>query len=226
MPQSQSRTIAEEGGLNSVRWSGIRKRGEDGRLRLSARFDRLKYSIEIGFPGPLAAALAGEPMIKEERIEATQGKRTVLLMERKNSFVSVRSDSGAWSSRKDAVLPSEAALAGFFNGKECPEIDLIRSAMLGWRFYHDFRTDPASPVRKPCLAITTPSLGADGSDLAAAWRHSIPSGKTQRTCRMRSRMPSRALSSARGKETARVNSIFNSRICRVRLGRMNCPTAR
>ena len=34
--------------------------------------------------------------------------------------------------------------------------------------YHDFRTDPASPIRKPCLAIMTPSLSADGSDLAAA----------------------------------------------------------
>jgi predicted ATPase len=89
-------------------------------------------------------------------------------MERKNSLVSVRDDSGTWSSHKDAVLPSEPALAGFYDGKQCPEIDLIRNAMLGWRFYHDFRTDPASPIRKPSLAITTPSLSADGSDLAAA----------------------------------------------------------
>jgi predicted ATPase len=163
-----TRTIADEGGLNSVCWSGIRKRGEDGRLRLSAKFDQLRYSIEIGFPGPLEAAFSGEPMIKSESIEATQGKRTVLLMERKNSLVSVRNDSGAWVNHKEAVLPSEPALAGFYNGKECPEIDLIRNAMLGWRFYHDFRTDPASPIRKPCLAITTPSLSADGSDLAAA----------------------------------------------------------
>lgn len=163
-----TRTIADEGGLNSVCWSGLRKRGEDGRLRLSVRFDRLRYSIEIGFPGPLEAAFSGEPMIKAESIEATQGKRTVLLMERKNSLVSIRDDNGAWVNHKDAVLPSEPALAGFYNGKECPEIDLLRNAMLGWRFYHDFRTDPASPIRKPCLAITTPSLSADGSDLAAA----------------------------------------------------------
>ncbi|MGY4498518.1 putative ATPase [Bradyrhizobium sp. GM24.11] len=163
-----TRTIAEDGGLKSVCWSGPRKRGEDGRLRLSARFDRLRYSIELGFPGPLEAAFSGEPMIKAESIEVTQGKRAVQLMERKNSLVSVRGESGAWSSHKDAVLPSETALAGFSDGKQCPEIDLIRNAMLGWRFYHDFRTDPASPIRKPCLAITTPSLSADGSDLAAA----------------------------------------------------------
>lgn len=163
-----TRTIADEGGLNSVCWSGIRKRGEDGRLRLSATFDSLRYSIELGFPGPLEAAFSGEPMIKAESIEATQGKRKVHLMERKNSLVSVRGDSGAWSSHKDAVLPSETALAGIPDGKQCPEIDLIKNAMLGWRFYHDFRTDPASPIRKPCLAIATPSLSADGTDLAAA----------------------------------------------------------
>lgn len=163
-----TRTIAEEGGLNSVCWSGLRKRGEDGRLRLSAEFDRLRYSIEIGHPAPSEAAFAGEPTIKSESIEAKQGKRTVRLMERKNSLVSIRDDSGAWTSHKDAVLPSETALAGFPNARECPEIVLIRNAMLGWRFYHDFRTDAASQLRKPCLAVTTPSLSADGSDLAAA----------------------------------------------------------
>lgn len=163
-----TRSVADEGGLNSVCWSGIRKRGEDGRLRLSAKFESMRYSIELGFPGPLEAAFSGEPMIKAESIEVTRGKRTVQMMERKNSLISVRGESGAWNSHKDAVLPSETALAGFFDGKECPEIDLIRNAMLGWRFYHDFRTDPASPIRKPCLAITTPSLSADGSDLAAA----------------------------------------------------------
>jgi len=162
-----TRTIADEGGLNSVSWSGLRKRGEDGRLRLAARFDHIRYSIELGFPGPLEAAFPGEPMIKSERIEATHGKRKILMMERTNSHVSVRGESGAWSEHKDAVLPSETALAGFSDGKQCPEIDLIRNAMLGWRFYHDFRTDAASPIRKPCLAITTPSLSADGHDLAA-----------------------------------------------------------
>ena len=74
-----TRTIADEGGLNSVCWSGIRKRGEDGRLRLSAKFDRLKYSIEIGFPAPLAAAFSGEPMIKSESIEAICRGRSGLM---------------------------------------------------------------------------------------------------------------------------------------------------
>ncbi|QOZ23257.1 AAA family ATPase [Bradyrhizobium sp. CCBAU 51753] len=163
-----TRTIADEGGLNSVCWSGIRKRGEDGRLRLAARFDHVKYAIELGYPAPVEAAFSGEPMIKSESIEATHGKRKVLLMERTNSVVRVRGESGAWREHRDAVLPSETALAGFLDGRECPEVELIRNAMQSWRFYHDFRSDPASPIRKPCLAITTPALSADGSDLAAA----------------------------------------------------------
>jgi predicted ATPase len=163
-----TRTIADEGGLNSVCWSGIRKRGEDGRLRLAARFDNIRYSIELGFPGPLEAAFRNEPTIKSESIEASHGRQKVLLMERTNSLVSIRGENGAWSDHKDAVLRSETALANFIDGKACPEIDLIRNAMQSWQFYHDFRTDPASPIRKPCLAITTPSLSADGSDLAAA----------------------------------------------------------
>ena len=41
--------------------------------------------------------------------------------------------------------------------------------MLDWRFYHDFRSDRASPLRQPCLAVTTPTLASDGSDLAAVF---------------------------------------------------------
>nr|WP_249159863.1 AAA family ATPase [Bradyrhizobium tropiciagri] len=54
-----TRTIADEGGLNSVFWSGPRKRGDDARLRLAASFDHIGYSIELGFPfGKLDGSVA------------------------------------------------------------------------------------------------------------------------------------------------------------------------
>jgi predicted ATPase len=65
------------------------------------------------------------------------------------------------------VLPSETALAAFRDGSRYPELQMIRREMLAWRLYHDFRTDAASPIRQPCHAITTPTLSADGRDLAA-----------------------------------------------------------
>lgn len=55
----------------------------------------------------------------------------------------------------------------FRDGARYPELEAIRREMLGWRLYHDFRTDQSSPIRQPCHAITTPTLSADGHDLAA-----------------------------------------------------------
>ena len=41
--------------------------------------------------------------------------------------------------------------------------------MLDWRFYHVLRTDRDSPLRRPCLAVTSPTLSSDGSNLAAVF---------------------------------------------------------
>jgi predicted ATPase len=46
---------------------------------------------------------------------------------------------------------------------------MIQRTMLDWRFYHDLRTDAASPLRQPCLAVTSPTLASDGSNLAAVF---------------------------------------------------------
>src|SRR5690606_24290610 len=45
----------------------------------------------------------------------------------------------------------------------------IRHALTNWRFYHAFRTDADSPLRRPSRAITSPLLHADGSNLAAVF---------------------------------------------------------
>src|ERR1700730_10421519 len=89
------------------------------------------------------------------------------MMERKGSFVALRNEAGSRETHRDAVLPSETALAAFRDGARYPELDAVRRELLDWRLYHDFRTDAASPVRQPCHAIPTPTLAADGRDLAA-----------------------------------------------------------
>src|SRR5262249_41892941 len=61
----------------------------------------------------------------------------------------------------------ETALAAFRDGARYPELEAVRRELLDWRLYHDFRTDAGSPIRQPCHAITTPTLSADGRDLAA-----------------------------------------------------------
>jgi predicted ATPase len=44
----------------------------------------------------------------------------------------------------------------------------LRRTILDWRFYDSFRTDRLAPARSGRLATRTPSLAADGGDLAAA----------------------------------------------------------
>ena len=174
---SITRAIAEEGGLESVFWAGRRREGKPMRLVLKAQFDELEYGIEVGLPHsyeielglpqPTEAAFGLEPLIKTERVVVRHGRRDVVMMERKGPLVMLRNDNGARETHKSAVLASETALAAFRDAARYPELEAIRREMLEWRLYHDFRTDAASPIRQPCHAITTPTLSADGRDLAA-----------------------------------------------------------
>ena len=164
---SITRAIAQEGGVESVLWTGGRRRREPVRLILKAEIDHLRYEVEVGLPSPAQAAFRIEPLIKEERLIATVGKRKVDMMERLGPVVHLRNADGAREMHKDAVLSSETALTTFRDGTRYPELEAVRQEMLDWRLYHDFRTDEASPIRQACHAIATPTLSADGSDLAA-----------------------------------------------------------
>ena len=151
--------------------------GEPVRLVLKGRFDALEYGadaglphsyeVEIGLPTPNEAAFEIEPLIKEERLVVRHGQREVVMMERKGPLVTLRDEDGRRQAHKNAVLPSETALAAFRDGARYPELEAVRRELLDWRLYHDFRTDAGSPIRQPCHAITTPTLSADGRDLAA-----------------------------------------------------------
>ncbi|MEZ5666152.1 MAG: AAA family ATPase [Alphaproteobacteria bacterium] len=165
---SITRELAEEGGMASVLWAGKRRKGDPARLVLAAEFDALEYAIEVGFPAPMFPALDGEPLVKAERLAArVDGGRPVTLMERKGPAVWLRDATGRRRTFEDALLASETALAAFRETALLPELGAVRHAMQDWRLYHEFRTDTAAPVRRPCLAIATPSLAADGHDLAA-----------------------------------------------------------
>jgi len=172
-----TRAIAEEGGVESVLWAGPRRRGQPVRLVLKAHFDEMDYGVEVGLPHsyeveiglrrPTEAAFEIEPLVKEERLAIRHGQRDVVMMERKGAFVALRNEAGSRETHRDALLPSETALAAFRDGARYPELEAVRRETLDWRLYHDFRTDAGSPIRQPCHAITTPTLSADGRDLAA-----------------------------------------------------------
>ena len=172
-----TRTIAEEGGIESAMWAGKRGRHEPARLILKAFLslpdvrggDNLHYAYEVeaGLRAPTEAAFRIEPLIKEERLILRQGRRDIVMMERRGPLVTLRGEDGRRQSVEGAVLSSETALATFRDGARYPELEAARRELLDWRLYHDFRTDAASPIRRPCHAIATPTLSPDGHDLAA-----------------------------------------------------------
>ncbi|GLQ55637.1 AAA family ATPase [Devosia nitrariae] len=174
--------IAREGGLASAFWAGERKVGDQSRLTLKVKLDDIgedvpatyeaelgfapQYELEVGFRMPTAAAFLLEAQIKREALTIRMGRREVTVLERKGSAAWIRDAQGRRVELPGTLLASETALA---NARGFPEIDAVRQTLAAWRFYHSFRTDVESPLRRPSLAVTSPLLNANGSNLAAVF---------------------------------------------------------
>jgi predicted ATPase len=167
--------IAREGGLGSVLWAGERGVKDLPRLGLEVGLEAdngsdvilPRYSVEIGFgDSKYEAVFAQEPQIKSESL-ILPGRRPVTLLERNRSALWYRDDTGARRQLDDPLLPSETALSALRG--TLPEVDAVRHMLSSWRFYHGFRTDPHSPLRRPALAITSPMLDSDGTNLGAVF---------------------------------------------------------
>lgn len=169
--------IAREGGLASAFWAGELRRNEAHRIALEVALDDLVpaeteafspgYRIEIGFPNKISdAAFDLEAQIKVETVTMRSRGRNVPLLERKGPSAWARDAEGRRIDLPGTLLASETALA---NARGYPEIDSVRQTLAAWRFYHGFRTDAESPLRRPALAVTAPLLNADGSNLAAVF---------------------------------------------------------
>ncbi|MGV8854435.1 MAG: AAA family ATPase [Devosia sp.] len=181
--------IAREGGLSSIFWAGGKnlgpddgfdpmcrtdgyRRGEGNSLRLAASFADLgdagfdpDYRVEVGFPPKGGvAAFPKEAQVKAESLEWRQRGKPVELMSRKGAIAWARDAEGRRELAHDDLLASETALSAL-SGR--PEIALVRDSLVAWRFFHGFRTDADSPLRRPARAVTAPTLAADGSNLGA-----------------------------------------------------------
>ncbi|WP_420961672.1 AAA family ATPase [Brucella sp. IR073] len=167
--------IASEGGMQSALWTGPRRAGQPARIILEARFEdgetaaRSAYHIEAGLPPPASAGFAYEPHIKEEDLSLDTGRRSVDMMSRKGPAVFARDGEGKRVRHPSPILASETALSLLADAGRYPEIGDLSANLRGWRFYHGFRTDRGSPVRRPSIAVTSPLLDEDGSNLAAVF---------------------------------------------------------
>jgi predicted ATPase len=173
-----ARELASEGGMPSVRWAGPRQARSPARIRFAATLatdppvsggGTFHYEIEVGSKDITEAALPFEPRIKQERLIFQGGRRKITLLDRRGPAITVMDAEGRRSNPEIDLMASETALSAVRDAARYPDLDLVRQTLLDWRFYHDLRTDPASPIRRPSLAVATPTLASDGSDLAAVF---------------------------------------------------------
>lgn len=181
--------IAREGGLASIFWAGGKnlspdgsfepmyrtdgyRKGEGNSLRLAASFADLgdgsfdpTYRLDVGFaPREATAAFPNEAQVRAESLEWQQRGKAVNLMDRKGGMAWARDAAGRRELADDDILASETALAAL-SGRS--EVALVRDSLVAWRFFHGFRTDAESALRRPSRAVTAPSLASDGSNLGA-----------------------------------------------------------
>jgi predicted ATPase len=170
-----AREIAAEGGMQSALWAGKRRAGQPARIALSVGFGvteaiEYSYEVEAGLTSPcVPTAFLLEPQVKEEALVFHHRGRKVKLLERRGPSVLGRDTDGERVEFARDLLASETALGTFDEPGRFPDIHAIRRLMLDWRFYHSVRTDADSPLRRPSLAITSPTLASDGSNLAAVF---------------------------------------------------------
>ncbi len=177
-----SHELAAEGGMESALYAGKRKVREPALITLTAGFAPAptesennemaadySYEVSIGLATETAAAFGLEPQVKEEILTFHHRNRTIKLLERVGPRVTARDEKGLRVDLAMELMASETALASIAEPERFADLDLVRRTILDWRFYHVLRTDRDSALRRPCLAVTSPTLASDGSNLAAVF---------------------------------------------------------
>jgi len=167
--------LADEG-LEAAMWAGGGRANRPTQMSFAVTLDapdrvdaRLRYEVVLGYPAPVSAAFQSEPQVKSESLTHLAGGRKVVLAERNGPHAMARGEDGRPNSIDIDLLASETLLGRLEDPSRYPALDQVRRTLLGWRFYHDLRTDAGSPLRRPCTAIAAPDLASDGSNLAAVF---------------------------------------------------------
>jgi predicted ATPase len=163
-----ARTLAQEGGMPSALWAGERLKGTSKRIKIEVGFDQWAYSLSCGLPMPSGSAFQLDPVVREERLVFRHGDRRVTVCNRNNGSAQLRNDEGQQVQFPLSISDSESIMSELREPHRYPELSELREVLLAWRFYHQFRTDAESPLRRPQIGVRTPALNHDGGDLAAA----------------------------------------------------------
>jgi predicted ATPase len=172
-----ARSLASEGGMESALWAGAYSKGVSKRIVIEVQFDEWTYCFECGLPAPSESAFQLDPLIRSEELWFHGGGRKTSIFRRENGLAQLRNEAGQYVRFPDELSDAESILSELREPQRYPELSTLRGVLLGWRFYHQFRTDAESPLRRPQIGVKTPILGHDGADLAAALRTIIEIGE-------------------------------------------------
>jgi predicted ATPase len=170
-----AQAIAEEGGMPSVLWAGVRSKGPV-RMTIGMTLDKLQYELSCGlvpaqqpeYNDPNPDPFIVDPRRKEEFVWFWSGKSRQVLMERGSGSAMLRDSTGDRTKFPMAFSETESILSQLKEPHRFPQLSALQQEIRQWRFYHHFRTDPEAPLRQPQIGVFTPVLSHDGSDLAAA----------------------------------------------------------
>lgn len=179
-----AKTLAQEGGMPSVLWAGKKKQTtktkDPVRLTLSIQTDNFSYELACGLPIPSLSVFALDPLIKEEYVWFGETRRpSNTLLERKLGSAWIINPQGNRVAYPLSLSQSESVLSQLQEPHLYPELSALNNEIRKWRFYHNFRTDPESPIRIPQVGVRTEILNNDGHDLAAALQTIIEIGNNE-----------------------------------------------
>ena len=163
-----ARSLADEGGLPSVLWAGPRKRNAPARFTAGAALDDLGYELSCGPMPPPQGPFELDPDVKEETVWAFAGNGRHVVAQREAGTAFVRDAEGNRTTFPFELWNGESFLSQLSEPHRFPLLSAMRSELIRWRFYHQFRTDLDAPARRPQVGVRTPALAHDGKDLAAA----------------------------------------------------------
>lgn len=158
--------LADEGGMPSALWAGTRRNDEPKRISWEIDHTDFEFRLECGMValGPENPSLfRTDPEIKNENLSYV-GKT---MARRKGPVIEARNPDGKMESPSLPFHAPESMISELRDGIRYPAVAAARESLLAWRFYHHFRTDADSPLRRPRLGSWSPVLAHDGSNLAA-----------------------------------------------------------
>ena len=170
--------IAREGGMPKLMWAGERRKDEQKRLSWELKDSDFEYAMECGLVMSSPSdptVFRTDPDVKSESLRFSDKSR--LMAKRKRTAIELRNAEGKMEEYPLPFHEPESMLSEIRDGISFPALVAARETFLSWRFYHQFRTDADSPMRRPQVGFWSPVLTHDGTNLAATLQSIRESGK-------------------------------------------------